>query len=133
MNAIKEAEVIRARMLTRSLVGLVTSRVLSPSSVLNFLTNVIDSATSISGKSEDRIGRSWQPYTDFLTAIALISLPWGGGSIFGESADHWMQFAEKVDGYIESRPIQRDTSISPLLAPTKDSDDAAQYSSPLDQ
>lgn len=124
VSALNESEWIRSRMILRYFVALVSSGALLAATVLSLLHKILDSAIDISQISKDPSGRSWQPYTDFLTYMVLIALPWGGDSLFTEA--DWNVFVDKVKQYIKNRPLQEDPGTCPFLAPIRENDLAAQ-------
>jgi len=126
--SLQEASLLRSRMLIRLLCAFIPWRVITTQSLFNLLNRILDRVLNLFESNGDPTGRSWQPWTDHLVHIVLMGLPWGGTDLMqGELQEQWTQLFQKIQTYIDGRPIHRDVCLSPFLAPIKENDTAARY------
>eukprot|EP00210_Caulerpa_lentillifera_P002221 g2134.t1 len=128
--ALQDSVLLRSRILLRLLCAFIPWRIITPHSFLNLLNQIMEHVMNVLNTNEDPTGRSWQPWTDHLVHIILISLPWGGTTLLqGDLLQEWNQLFQNAQTYINDRPIQRDASLSPFVAPIKENDTAARSDS----
>lgn len=123
-DSLQTANRPRARLLLRLFAALVVSNVLLPSSVVELLDTLMSYVVSII-ESADSTGHSWQLWTDYLVAIVLLALPWGGSELVDSAPSEFSLLFEKVEKYMSKRPVHNDPTLRPFLGPIKEDDAAA--------
>lgn len=98
-----------------------------PSSIVELIEILVDTALNTSMNSNDKTGQSWQPWTDYLIYIVLIALPWGGPELLDSVSNELNNIFDKIQSYFEIRPIKFDKTLRPFLTHIKENDYSAEY------
>lgn len=100
----------RIRILLRFLSGLMCSKVVVPSSIIETFETLLSSAVTI---LDDETGNpSWQPRADFYVYCILASLPWAGPELFEQVPDEFERVLFGIQSYISIRRHFDDIAFS---------------------
>ncbi|CAD6203621.1 unnamed protein product [Miscanthus lutarioriparius] len=100
----------RIRILLRFLSGLMCSKVVVPSSIIETFETLLSSAATI--LDEETGNPSWQPRADFYVYCILASLPWGGPELFEQVPDEFERVLVGIQSYISIRRHFDDIAFS---------------------
>ncbi|KAK3151596.1 hypothetical protein QOZ80_3AG0247890 [Eleusine coracana subsp. coracana] len=100
----------RIRILLRFLSGLMCSKVVAPSSIIEMFETLVSSAATI--LDEETGNPSWQPRADFYVYCILASLPWGGQELFEQVPDEFERVLVGIQSYIGIRRHFDDIAFS---------------------
>ncbi|KAK3147275.1 hypothetical protein QOZ80_3BG0280370 [Eleusine coracana subsp. coracana] len=100
----------RIRILLRFLSGLMCSKVVAPSSIIEMFETLVSSAATI--LDEETGNPSWQPRADFYVYCILASLPWGGQELFEQVPDEFERVLVGIQSYIGIRMHFDDIAFS---------------------
>ncbi|KAL6902082.1 hypothetical protein ACP4OV_004958 [Aristida adscensionis] len=100
----------RIRILLRFLSGLMCSKVIVPSSIIETFETLLSSAATI--LDEETGNPSWQPRADFYVYCIVASLPWGGPELFEQVPDEFERVLVGIQSYISIRKHFDDIAFS---------------------
>ncbi|XP_072997664.1 nuclear cap-binding protein subunit 1 [Typha latifolia] len=100
----------RIRILMRFLTGLMCSKVIHPSSIIEAFETLLSSA--VMTVDEEAGNPSWQSRADFYVSSILACLPWGGTELVEQVPDELDRVMVAIQSYISIRKQSQDIAFS---------------------
>ncbi|XP_038988704.1 nuclear cap-binding protein subunit 1-like isoform X2 [Phoenix dactylifera] len=100
----------RIRLLLRLLTGLMCSKVILPSSIVEVFETLLSSAAII--VDEEAGNPSWQSRADFYITCILSCLPWGGAELIEQVPDEFERVMVGVQSYLSIRRHSQDIGFT---------------------